>query len=967
MAEQLYKLSPDRDLACYFFMPSAIAAMSNATSTGFTLSGKWRQQFDWAVVEWNRDNVFEHPALRYLPDGDLSGLSLSYIEERSGCIPFESNLFPVVDWHNLRIWAPPVAGANVPAETTEVVYHVNFAGKTIGATVQPSLITPIGNSVPASAKMTVTASPGDGKRIGVALLETHFYYTVNSGDDLATIARGVADNVNAFSHDFTAQWNGDNSLSLTWKSGGDYPQFHGANGNRLTVYGFSEIGPSVWAQGTVLFSGGTFPARYQVSLNFGALNGYYYDINNNPQPVTIPTNQVRKLRWTWSADLQPNNYQQTEFRVNVSQWIITGTNRQHLIAGPGSRRIEDTDTAIQYSGAWSQAPAPNADPSIWPVQSGNYSNSKIHFTGTSGDSLTVTYSETAPHQLYLGTRFVSDGSTIGVTIDGVSQPNIPLSIPGEDVMVRIALGSMAAGTHAVTVQNLANARFFFDFLEIVYPATDLPEFTSQPTLSLATDWDTYHSQSLPAERTAWLIHKLGFHGRVNHYVGALWFYEIVRTGTQFASLTLTLEKTSASLAIIDIAPDDHVTTPVTQVQHLILPDDTSETVAFAFQGLLNAGTNLVWAVANGNQLTIVARAMGQAGNGIVVKIDPSSNGLAVTAPSTTLSGGVDGDPYDLAFDDGGLSTALAATAQRWRTDLTTTPRLNRAARDWHAAFFRALKDYGMDVVAAFSTELMNVDPSAATGMAQRYWDGSPVVLNTPAIQTNFSPTALQYWTQVYLDMAGLQQAAGLVPYLQSGEVQWWYFPKPSVSMPFYDAFTQQQFTTQYGVAMQRIITNDPQNLDPLANEVTFLPTLIGNYTAYIRNVLQTNYPGCRYEVLYPTDVNATSFNQLINYPSADWTPGHLDCLKTESFGFTGGRDLVSSTQSMSLSAAKGFPNTQRSHLVGIGDAWTAWTKEVDLAQSQGLESVVLFALDQFCLIGYASAPFVKLVRGKRQG
>ena len=32
MAEQLYKLSPDRDLQCYFLMPSAIAAMSNATA-----------------------------------------------------------------------------------------------------------------------------------------------------------------------------------------------------------------------------------------------------------------------------------------------------------------------------------------------------------------------------------------------------------------------------------------------------------------------------------------------------------------------------------------------------------------------------------------------------------------------------------------------------------------------------------------------------------------------------------------------------------------------------------------------------------------------------------------------------------------------------------------------------------------------------------------------------------------------
>ena len=48
----------------------------------------------------------------------------------------------------------------------------------------------------------------------------------------------------------------------------------------------------------------------------------------------------------------------------------------------------------------------------------------------------------------------------------------------------------------------------------------------------------------------------------------------------------------------------------------------------------------------------------------------------------------------------------------------------------------------------------------------------------------------------------------------------------------------------------------------------------------------------------------------------------------------------------------GFPPSQRSHLVGINDSSTAWLKEARLAEASGFESVVLFALDQFCLIGY---------------
>ena len=33
-------------------------------------------------------------------------------------------------------------------------------------------------------------------------------------------------------------------------------------------------------------------------------------------------------------------------------------------------------------------------------------------------------------------------------------------------------------------------------------------------------------------------------------------------------------------------------------------------------------------------------------------------------------------------------------------------------------------------------------------------------------------------------MAGIQAAAGLQPYLQFGEVQWWYFPNDGDGHPF---------------------------------------------------------------------------------------------------------------------------------------------------------------------------------------
>src|ERR1700761_1787521 len=411
MAEQIYKLSPHRDLQCYFLTPSAIASMSQASASGFTVSGKWRQQFDWCVVEWNRDNVFEHPALRYLPDGDLSGLTLSYQETRTNCIPIESNLDPIVDWSNLRIWATDDSGV-------ENLYHVDFS---------LSNATPVGGSyVAATATMVLTASPGVGNRVGLALLENHHYYVVQTGDTLADIAQGVATAVNGNADiignpDFMATVQSDGvSIQLTPRPGDTYSAVIGANCNRVTVYGFAQNAAVCWQQPAVMFSGGAFPTTYQITVNFG-------NLVDSVTGAQIPTSRVRKLRWTWAADMQPGSYQQSEFQVVISNWSVTGSNREYSVAGPGSRRIEDSDPFVNYSG------------SAWAISTGNYSGSKIHSTNNIGDSCTIVYIETAAHNLYLGTRLLASGATVNVSIDGQTT-SLNLLLNGEDVLVRSPLG-----------------------------------------------------------------------------------------------------------------------------------------------------------------------------------------------------------------------------------------------------------------------------------------------------------------------------------------------------------------------------------------------------------------------------------------------------------------------------------------------------------------------------------------------
>jgi hypothetical protein len=150
-----------------------------------------------------------------------------------------------------------------------------------------------------------------------------------------------------------------------------------------------------------------------------------------------------------------------------------------------------------------------------------------------------------------------------------------------------------------------------------------------------------------------------------------------------------------------------------------------------------------------------------------------------------------------------------------------------------------------------------------------------------------------------------------------------------------------------------VIANQYADPQQLAQECDFLPGLIGAFTKAIREFVRGSFPGAEFEVLYPPDVNCTPLNQLINLPLNDWTRANLACLKTENFTYTAERNLDLATQSIHLPTQLGFPVLQSSHLVGISDYTTPWQKETQIALGAKLESVVLFALDQFCLIGYS--------------
>jgi len=894
MGETIDKLSPNRDLQCYFLQPSAVAAMSQTSPTGFTVSGSWRQQFDWAVIEWNRDNGFEHPAFRYLPDGDLSGLQLTYEEARLNCMPIDSDLGPTVGWPYLRVWRD--------GETEPDL-----------APLMPNATAIRGTTTAASATLTLGGTPTATDYVGLAWLTEQYNYQMQGGDTLDDAAAQLATYIEANSATAHATATGA-QITLTARNAG-------ANANRMGVYGFvSGEQTESWTPWWVQFSGGTSATVWRIALDFGHL----LDVNGH----IIPMTSVRKMRWTYVAAWQEGEFSRTEFTVQTINWTVTGTNRGYSVAGPGSRRIEDDAPEVTYSDDWTGYKGAY-----------NYSNGSYHSTETTGAAVTCTYSASAPHSLYLGTEFLGHGAQLSVTVDGGTAMTPNLLTPGEDELVRIPLGQFGAGTHTVVAQHAgpANANppcsFNFDFLEIAIPSAELPVLAPNAHLSLATDWDTYHSICLAPERTAWMINALGFRGRVNHYVGALWFYELVGAGFAYASAEIDFTGTalfsstiSHQTSIVFGRDDDplHSTT----ITHLHYIGDTAETIAKSFEMEINRGSMSVRAEAQGTVLTITSRSLGSDSNHITVTA--SSTSLVPVPASQNLAGGVDGT---------------------WLTDLEAVPRLNRAARDWTLSYFTALKGYGLDGTASLSMELGNGDASVAAGIAQRCPAGDAVMVATPALQTNFSPASLAFWQQAYQDVARAMWDAGMQPYLQFGEVQWWYSRDGRSGMPFYDAYTTSAFLSQFGHAMQTILDNTVSPAD-YPEETQFLPTLIGQFTNQIMTFVRATFSACRFEVLYPLDANDTEFNRAINYPAGAWTPAALDCLKTENFGFTSARNLDQCRTSIQFPQTLGFPPQKSAHLIGIGDPTAPWLKEAGMARAAGVESAVLWALDQLCLIGY---------------
>jgi hypothetical protein len=75
----------------------------------------------------------------------------------------------------------------------------------------------------------------------------------------------------------------------------------------------------IWQPQWRKFSGGESPTKWRITLNFSSL----VDIEGR----AVPAGAVRKMRWTYPADLQAGAFERSEFEVKVTNWSVTGSGR----------------------------------------------------------------------------------------------------------------------------------------------------------------------------------------------------------------------------------------------------------------------------------------------------------------------------------------------------------------------------------------------------------------------------------------------------------------------------------------------------------------------------------------------------------------------------------------------------------------------------------------------------------------
>jgi hypothetical protein len=367
LPEPIYKLHPERTIQLRGFDDlGAAAALHSATSSGFRATGVFRDPADFAVVVlYDADNFYEHPRLKYLPDTNFAGLTVTFDVRFSGLMPLDSPKYATIDWPYLDVIRPDGTIAKI-----RLFEHAVQVG---------------GTYAPAQAEFVIEANglqPYD--RLTLWYLNYAFDYIVPVSQPLpsaADVAAALAAQINS------ANWGALGALiPLRAESAGATLRViavrPGYDGNMIRMYAVAKNGRLRTVAPVAVFQGGSSDATWRVTLDFTALG--------------IP--EIRQMWLTFAPPLANGaSFSDTEWQAEFTNWTVGGPEevRALKVAGPGSVRVEEDDSWCSYTGDWG-------------VETGFYSGGYARRTAAVGNAVTVTYSCGEGHDLYVGTSLYGD-------------------------------------------------------------------------------------------------------------------------------------------------------------------------------------------------------------------------------------------------------------------------------------------------------------------------------------------------------------------------------------------------------------------------------------------------------------------------------------------------------------------------------------------------------------------------------
>ncbi len=818
--ERINKFQPDRTLYLRGFTGfGAAASLYEASATGFKVCGVFRDQADFCVlVIYDADNAFEHYSVKYQPDFNVSGLVLNFNLSYQNLQPIDSAKYSWIDWSQL----------DVVRDTGEPVQIQLWDHATLSS----------GEYAVAQGTYSISAPNGCTiyDRLTLFVNNVSFDFVAGGGESASYVAQTFANSINGYDWSTfenssvavvaSADASGGLTLknartgvvsvdgtSVTWVEGPKFPgiaansviylggaayavaavtgpttltltsaaptsgntvylaEYGGADGNDVQVYMVVRPGNETLAvdKPVLQLSGGNSDdVTWNISLDFTALG----------------IEQIRQAWLTFAPQLASGAaYTDSEWTATFSNWTITDPASVQALqcAGPGSVRVGNGDPSSVYAGSgWSM------------IGANNYWRGFGRETAKVGDAVTVTYSCSAGHDLYLGTSLFNDRGIVSVSVDGDAPTTLDcfLNVTSEVVTRRVLRRNLAAGTHVLTITlseenhqalgtwdiHSTGYKFLFDYIEAAIPS-DLPDaLVTYPNVSAALDFDTDATYKVSPQRLLWHLQKLGFGGQLNEYAGVYWWNQRKRVfdpnaqGT-WPSAAVTFAGTWApgDTATITIGPPSASRKAVVKT---VSQWDTLDTIAAHFAYYINAGSVAMWAEKSGTgQLTIHTRTPNWG--------DPLAVSCVSAAGTASTQGSLD-----------------AGTDGTWEIDTTAAEPINFPVKQWHADLFSAVQAAGLLITTSFSMELVNPpdDGTTANAWKARFYDGTPVDTATDfdaILSSQCAPITnlTKFQESVYLQVAGLQSAAGLTPWLQFGEFLWWYFSSNSTVPIGYAAYT----------------------------------------------------------------------------------------------------------------------------------------------------------------------------------